>query len=292
MEEIMIDQSLLPDPDEIRSYRRNGYYISKKIYSDEEIEAAIEGMEELYRRELNIPADGPFHYFKPEVDFDEGLRKTDYASFYNEALHYLVKKPILGEIAARLTDSGKIRLWHDQLLYKPSQKSDLESNVGWHTDRMYWKTCSSEQMLTAWIPFHDCNEINGTIMMIKGSNSWPDNTKDLDFFSHDLESLEKKFKTGGRAIEKVPMILKKGCVSFHNCLTIHGSGPNRGENPRRSIAVHLQDESNHYQKYYYEDGTLADHGNDYKVNKVKGIPDYTDPQVCPVLYASTDENSN
>jgi ectoine hydroxylase-related dioxygenase (phytanoyl-CoA dioxygenase family) len=103
-------------------------------------------------------------------------------------------------------------------------------------------------MVTAWIPFHDCTAEMGTITMIDGSLHWPDNTEKLNFFSSDLEGLEREFDSGGRSVVKVPVDLEKGQVSFHHCLTIHGSGPNRGTAPRRSIAVHLQDEANRWQE--------------------------------------------
>jgi ectoine hydroxylase-related dioxygenase (phytanoyl-CoA dioxygenase family) len=149
---------------------------------------------------------------------------------------------------------------------------------------MYWKVCSSEQMITAWIPFHDADEQIGTITMIDGSNLWPDNTGELNFFSSDLDGLEKKFNTDGEPVKKVPMLLKKGQVSFHNCLTIHGSGPNLTDQPRRSIAVHLQDAKNLYQEYVFKNGEKAWHTNCDFARKINGIPDFTDPDVCPVLY--------
>jgi ectoine hydroxylase-related dioxygenase (phytanoyl-CoA dioxygenase family) len=124
----------------------------------------------------------------------------------------------------------------------------------------------------------------GTITMIDGSQKWPDNTEKLDFFSSDLEGLEKNFNTGGNPITKAPANLKKGCVSFHHCLTIHGSGPNRSNKPRRSIAIHMQDETNRWQEYRLGDGSLAMHWNDRLCPKVDGKPDYTDPTVCPVLW--------
>jgi ectoine hydroxylase-related dioxygenase (phytanoyl-CoA dioxygenase family) len=78
--------------------------------------------------------------------------------------------------------------------------------------------------------------------------------------------------------------LEKGQVSFHHCLTIHGSGPNRGTAPRRSIAVHLQDEANRWQEFRFKQGRLATHANDQLVRQINGAPDYTDPDFCPVLY--------
>ena len=148
------------------------------------------------------------------------------------------------------------------------------------------KPALRHNMITAWIPFHECTEENGTITMVEGSHLWPDNTDGLNFFSNDLDGLEKNFKTGGAPVVKTPVQLLKGQVSFHHCLTIHGSGPNRTTNPRRSIAVHMQDQANRYQEYHYPDGRFARHDNDTLCRSVDGIPDYTDPDFCPVIWSA------
>ncbi len=156
--------------------------------------------------------------------------------------------------------------------------------MGWHTDRQYWRSCTSDRMLTAWIPFHDCGEEMGTITMIDGSHTWPDNSKQLDFFSNDLEGMEQRLDNRGAPIVRVPMILPRGHVSFHQCRTIHGSPPNRSTAPRRAIAVHLQDEANRYRPYRFSDGSLASHNNNRYCGTVNGEPDYTDPVICPQLW--------
>lgn len=277
-------EALLPSDDDVRQYHERGFYHSKPIFTDAEIDAALAGSERFYAGNVDDPGFPLPDRFLPTGNYD-GLRKNDYASLMNRELAVLVRHPLLAAIAAKLARTPEIRLWHDQLLYKPTEDPDKPANVGWHTDRGYWKTCSSPAMLTAWIPFHDCDEQMGTIMMVDGSQRWPDNTEGLNFFSSDLDGLEKKFNTGGRPVVKVPMNLKKGEVSFHNCLTIHGSGPNRSSRPRRSIAVHLQDRSNRWVEYHFADGRLAAHDNDTLVRKnADGHPDYADPNVCPTLY--------
>lgn len=273
--------TLLPTDDEVAFYQAHGYYKSKKIFTDAEIDTAIAGSERYYAGERDTPLPREVRGWR--LEHGDVLRKNDYASLQNRELGALVRKPILGAIAARLAGAS-VRLWHDQLLYKPTSKAERAANVGWHTDKGYWKTCTSENMLTAWIPFHDCDEEMGTIMMIDSSIDWPDNTEGLDFFSNDLAGLEKKFNTGGRPVVKVPINLLKGEVSFHHCLTIHGSGPNHKAQPRRSIAVHMQDATNHYQQYHYSDGTLARHSLDTLCRQVNGIPDYSDPVMCPQLW--------
>ena len=278
--------ALLPSDADVLAYRKHGYYHSQTLFTDAQMEAVLAASERFYAGELdeppvNLPA---LERFRPKGVYGNGLRKHDHSSKFSAGLRWLTTHPLLGAIAAKLSGSDEIRLWHDQLLYKPTQDPAKPTNVGWHTDRGYWKTCSSADMLTAWIPFHDCNVEMGTITMIDGSLHWPDNTLNLNFFSSDLDGLENQFDTGGQPVIKTPMNLKKGQVSFHHCLTIHGSGPNYRDHPRRAIAVHLQDKSNHWTEYHYPDGRLAMHDNDTLCRKVDGVPDYTDPDFCPMLY--------
>jgi len=251
----------------------------------EEIDAVLKGSERFYAVVVMVPENEALARFKPTGNYGDRLRKHDYSSFFRPELAWLVRHPLLGAVAAQLSGSPSIRLWHDQLLYKPTDHPDRKANVGWHTDRGYWKTCTSSEMLTAWIPFHECTEEMGTITMVDGSHRWPDNTENLNFFSSDLDGLEKEFTTGGNPVIKTPINLAKGQVSFHNYLTIHGSGPNRTPQPRRSIAVHLQDESNRYRKFYRRNGELAHHCNDDLTRKINGESDYTDPNICPTLFS-------
>lgn len=277
-------EHLLPTDDEVWFFREHGWYKSRKVFTDEQIEAARRAQDEFYAGQFDYPPVKGQRYAGWSAEQGETMRKNDHASFRKQGLIDIVRSPIIGAIAARLVGSPSIRLWHDQLLYKPVEKGEVVARVGWHTDYGYWKTCSSPNMITAWVPFHDCTAEMGTISMIDGSHRWPDNTAHLDFFSNDLEGLEKRFVTGGAEIVKVPVELKAGEISFHHCLTIHGSGPNLSDQPRRSIAVHLQDEANRWKWHAYEDGRIAAHDNDWLVRKVDGVPDYTDPEVCPVLW--------
>jgi ectoine hydroxylase-related dioxygenase (phytanoyl-CoA dioxygenase family) len=281
-------EALLPTEEEVRFYREHGYYVSRRIFSDEEIDAAVEGADRFYAGEIEpsgIEAVDDFMAkYGPTGSYGNRLRKHDYASYCCGPLARVVRSPVVGAIAARLAGTPQVRLWHDQLLYKPPQDPSVSTNVGWHTDRGYWLLCTSANMLTAWIPFHDSDSEIGTITMIDGSHLWPDNTGGLDFFDGDLDTLEKRFQTGGKEIVKVPMILKKGQVSFHHCLTIHGSGPNRTDRPRRSVAVHLQDAANRYREFRMPNGETCWHYNVEVAPERGGVPDFTDRRAFPVLY--------
>jgi hypothetical protein len=278
--------ALLPTDDDIEAYREHGFYVSQVIVPDRVLDEALHGMARFYAGDRDAPFPGP-----PEVD-DPGwrpdagdvLRKNDYASLQVGELANLVRYPLIGAVAARLAGTPVVRLWHDQLLYKPVDRPERPANVGWHTDRQYWRSCSSDQMLTAWVPFHDIDESTGPLTFLDGSHRRSTGSSELDFFNHDLDGPERRLRENGHAVHKRVATLRRGQVSFHHCRTVHGSGPNRGPHPRRSMAIHMQTGDNRHRVASTDDGRIAEHFNDRLCRRVGGVPDYTDPDLFPVLW--------
>ena len=275
-------QVLLPTDDDVAAYAEHGYWLSGAIVPDGVLDAAERGMERFYAGDHDAPFPGRTRY----DDYDwqpgqEGLRKNDYAAQQVRELLALATLPIIGAVAARLAGDAPIRLWHDQLLYKPTEQPGAEANVGWHTDRQYWSTCTSTTMLTAWVPFHPCDAETGTITMIDGSHRWED-VGDLDFFDGRFEGADHA--PAGQEAVQVPAVLRRGQVSFHHNRTIHGSGPNRSARPRRSMAIHLQVGENRWQDVAPAPGKEAYHRNDELAPRVDGVPDYADPRLFPQLW--------
>src|SRR5919109_2177303 len=106
---------------------------------------------------------------------DQELLTNAYVSLQNKQLRNVVRTQIIAAAAAKLAGTHTIRLFRDQLIYKPPEEQGSQTFVGWHVDRAYWLMCTSENMLTAWVPFHDCDEDMGTLIMLDGSHTWPDN---------------------------------------------------------------------------------------------------------------------
>ncbi|WUI01386.1 phytanoyl-CoA dioxygenase family protein [Spirillospora sp. NBC_00431] len=278
--------TLLPTDDDVAFYRENGYWISPPILTDEVLDAAEIGMRRHHAGDVDhqVPGDPEgslWGWHSPDGDV---LRKNDYASLRVDELALLARQPVIAGCAARLAGAAEIRLWADQLLYKPSS-SGRRGNVGWHTDRHYWRCCSSQEMLTAWVPFHHITDAHGPVMFAVGSHRWNEHTG-LSFFNQDLTTIDHY------AAEHDPRIvtatLAPGQVSFHHCRTLHGSGPNHSGEPRRSIAIHLQPGDNHHITAHGPDGAIATHDNDRLVApRPDGSPDYADPAVCPRLWPQT-----
>lgn len=288
-------QALMPSAEDVADYQRNGYYVSKKILSDELIAAAWEGSERLYRGEYDERfawSDNPRVNPNFGVPFtDRSLSRTDgYASFHSLGLRGLARLPIISAIAAALTGANEIRYWKDQLIYKPPMRESAESEgvIGFHQDKRYWATCKSDRMITAWIPLHDCSTENGCLVVIKGSHRWRNNHALATFDEKNMDFIKTKLiNTQGNELVEVPLELKRGQVSFHDCYTIHGSYANRSDSPRRALAVHLQDGENRYRNLNFLNAgePVFQHSHDLICRKAaNGYPDYSDPDIFPTLH--------
>lgn len=243
----MLNTPLLPTDADVRFFKENGYWLAGKVLSDEFLARLHRAMDDVYA--------GRFETGKPPYAGgwrDSGnpteIRKTDNAHWANNTLRELVMHETIGAMAGRLMGTPQVRLWHDQLLYKPGQGPQAASragNVGWHQDHGYWR-CTVPDLVTAWVAFDDVTLDNGCMQVVPGSHKWG-LLPHSDFFNTDLDGMRTKLEAHvGHSIETQPCSLKAGAVSFHHCLTIHGSGPNSTRRPRRSLVLHVMPEHAYY----------------------------------------------
>lgn len=234
-------------PEDKATFDRDGYWISPKLLTDEQIAQLRQAHERIWASDFDGDG-GPMGYMVKNPNPD-ALRKLDNGWWVNDAVRETVTSPHIGELAADLLGEDEIRLWHDQVIYKPGtgEKETSVGNVGWHQDYGYWQCSSTTNMVTVWIALQDTDLTNGGMMTIVGSHKWgliPDSNT---FFDQDMTALKQKYASGGREWIEEPCILKAGQASFHHALTFHGSGPNRTNEPRLSIVAHLMPGHTSYQ---------------------------------------------
>jgi hypothetical protein len=289
-----IPTELLPTPEEVAAYREHGWYLSRRLFSHEEIDELQAATDRYYEghRDRVLPVRPP-HLASWRPEDGPIQRHNDYVHYESDAVRRILTKPLLGAVAAALAGATEIRAFQATLIYKPPNPQEPTNLVPWHADRHYWQTSTSDRMLTAFIPFHDCGQEMGTITMIDGSHSWREAGDGDDSTRHFAERdrgelerlLEQTAKENGEEIRKVPVVIPRGHVSFHHCLTYHGSGPNRSASPRRAVSLHLQDGENRYRRYLKPDGTPVLYNHDVLVRRTAdGEPDYADPDFCPRLW--------
>jgi ectoine hydroxylase-related dioxygenase (phytanoyl-CoA dioxygenase family) len=227
------------DLDEARTvYAERGWWLSPVLFGADDVER--------FRRATARVIAGDHLGDRPPVlslppnPTERDLRKIDNSWWADPDLASLATSPRLGEIAAGLLGATSVRLWQDQLLYKPPG-GPSETTIGWHQDWASWDTVASHPaFVTAWVAFDDVDDDNGAMQMIPSSHTWGLVPGASNFFGTDRDA---QLSALGDHVPEAPssVVMAAGQVSFHHPLTFHGSGPNTSDRLRRSLAIHFVD---------------------------------------------------
>ena len=158
----------------------------------------------------------------------------------SEPYKRLTSHPQITKGLAQLTDATELRIWHDQIQYKPAEIGGVNM---WHQDAPLWPIIAPMTEVTAWVALDDVDEANGCMSMIPGSHLWGNH---IDFLNtlENYEAMPDKFE--GHALDIIRCPVKKGEVHYHHALVWHGSHANTSGNPRRAIALHYMTQETHY----------------------------------------------
>jgi ectoine hydroxylase-related dioxygenase (phytanoyl-CoA dioxygenase family) len=153
--------------------------------------------------------------------------------------------PLIAEAAARLLGIERIRLWHDQALYKEPGGRLTDP----HQDQPYWPLRETDT-ITAWIPFDGSTLENGCMGYVPGSHAIG-LRKFVNIFRPEnaLDILKL------REIHNIPPMfveVPRGAVALHHGLTVHTAKPNRTERVRRvHTMIYFRDGSTRGQDFFH-----------------------------------------
>jgi len=145
----------------------------------------------------------------------------------------LIGNQTIAEDIAQFTNANQLRLFHDQIQYKPAGTGGVNM---WHQDAPYWPILTGGRQITAWIALDDADESNGCMQMIPGSHHWGNHINFLESLK-SFESMPRQFS--GHEIRMKNCPVPAGHVHYHHSLTWHGSPANTSNRPRRAIALHF-----------------------------------------------------
>ena len=277
----------LPTEEDIRSFEQNGWYATPQIIPDELLDHAVKGAEAFYAGHRDFELNTS-EKIANSASTESVLKNNEFVSLQKEEIRQLAFYPLVSATAARLVGAQEMRLFSDSLICKYPSNGSAKGSIGWHSDKAYWPTCSSDKLITAWIPFQDCTVEMGTLVHLEGSHLWqndPELRALISFNDHKMNDFESYIEKHRPNTERKLMLLKKGQVSFHSCLTLHASYPNVSDRNRMALAVHMQDADNTYQKAWWPDGNPVSISYDAMCAKdSEGNPDYSDPKLFPVMW--------
>ena len=162
------------------------------------------------------------------------------ASRANEPLARIARDPRFGALAADVLGASSVQLLQDSLLYKPARAG---GSVQWHQDYTYLGFLTSPRVVTVRVALYAETVDSGAMHVVSGSQRWGLIGEIRALTESRVDSLVPSLTNEQRdAVENAAaVLLEPGDVSIHHCLTLHGSGPNRGDQPRRTILLRMFD---------------------------------------------------
>lgn len=227
--------------EQVEKFRHDGFLLGPQILSEEEIS-------ELQEETLRVIADRD-DASKPQPVLCHNMTNNPDKAVWqivdiwkaSPAFRRLIENRTVAEEIAQLSGGEAIRLWHDQIQYKPAA---IGGPNHWHQDAPYWPPLTpKDAQVTAWVALDDVDDENGCMRMVPGSHEWGTHVRWLEALEN-FDAMPSSF--GGSPIEVKVCPVRRGQVHYHHSLTWHGSGPNRSGRPRRAIALHYMTERTRY----------------------------------------------
>lgn len=227
---------------QLSAFQDRGFVLGNKVLTDEQVGVLQQEVERVIRDRENKDVRQPVCLGNISRTPDTVIWQIVNIWQASDPFYQLISHPQVVDEVAQLTGASELRIWHDQIQYKPSSGGGVNM---WHQDAPYWPILEPKnQMLTAWVALDDVDEENGCMRMVPGSHKWGDQIK----FLHTIKSFDAMpTEFEGHKLEVVSCPVPKGTVHFHHSLTWHGSGANSSGRPRRAIALHYLNERIHYQ---------------------------------------------
>jgi ectoine hydroxylase-related dioxygenase (phytanoyl-CoA dioxygenase family) len=219
---------------QVAFFQENGYLTGVRILTDDQVEILRAEVEQLM--DPAHPGRHLFHEYHSNESTDPNRVLFHALGAWRvlPGFHDLLWNPAFLVPASQLLD-GPVRFWHDQLFCKPAQHGGV---VAWHQDYSYWTRTTPLAHLTCWIGLDDSTRQNGCLNYVPGSHKWPDLPKPV--LTGEMEAIRGSLPAGLQdKFNPVPIELRKGEASFHHARTMHGSGPNDTQRPRRATVINV-----------------------------------------------------
>ncbi|MCY9697453.1 phytanoyl-CoA dioxygenase family protein [Paenibacillus alginolyticus] len=227
--------------EQIKQFDQDGFIKGGVVLSDEEVERLREELDNVMEGKsvkqpiLNRNMLDNSHY---GMTITKKETVVQIVNIWMASEVYLdhAKNPTICEELAQLCRTDTLRIWHDQIQYKPPVTG---GPTHWHQDHPLWPVIQPADLVSAWVALDDAVIENGCMWMVPGSHKWGNHQKYLSS-SPDFKPVHKQpeLLPSEVSVEAVPFEIKKGQVGYHHSLTWHGSPTNRSERKRRAIAVH------------------------------------------------------
>lgn len=205
--------------DYVARYRRDGFVHIPGLLPTDEMPALAAAVDDAVAKR-KIHDDRTLEDKSP---YEQSFIQCQYLWEDFPGVRPLMFHPALGAALGALLGAERVRLWHDQALYKEPGGRETDA----HQDHAYWPIAEADT-ITAWIALTEVDEQTGCMGYVPGSHRG--DLEFVDIFAKPGSGAELMAK---QPVEPVFVTCKPGDVIFHHGRTVHLARPNRSDRMRR-----------------------------------------------------------
>ena len=217
--------------DQIESFQKNGHVLLDGVLSTEEVQ--------VFRPIIN---DATYRFNKEKRKMEE--RDTYGKAFLqimnlwevDERARQFTLAKRFADIAAQLLGIEKVRLYHDQALYKEAGGG----HTPWHQDQFYWPL-DTDKTVTMWMPLIDITVDMGMLTFASGSHMGG-MLENLPISDQSDELLDNYVKKSGFPVTRA-VTMNAGDATWHTGWVLHSAPGNQSQQMREVMTI-----------IYYADG--------------------------------------
>ena len=224
----------------VAAFHRDGYVIGGQALDEQEVEVLRTELARVIEEDGKDGVKQPVSLRNLSRDDDHPVWQIVNIWEASKPFEALISRTKLVEEIAQLTGASTLKVWHDQIQYKPAEKGGVNA---WHQDAPLWPIILPMTEVSAWVALDDVDAENGCMSMVPGSHEWGNQMGFIRSFE-SYEAVPEEFE--GKPVKVVRRPVKKGEVHYHHALTWHGSHANTSKRPRRAIAIHYMTDETRY----------------------------------------------
>lgn len=226
----------MPIPDlsagQIDHFQEHGYLAIDALTTQDEISVMRDLYDDLFARQTGRGSGDHFDLAGPDEDgkpahlpqlLNPAKYAPEFADLQCRRSALAMARQLLGE---------QTMAQGDHAILKPAGSG---ATTPWHQDEAYWNPDLEYRALSVWIPLQEATLANGCMHFIPGSHRLevlPHHAINHDPRIHGLEVDDPVDTT-----HAVPCPLPPGGATFHLSRTLHYTGANRTESPRRAYIL-------------------------------------------------------
>ena len=256
--------------EQVDRFWEQGFIVLKDVLSPDEINAYGDSIREV-----------ALTHFRARgwtTSFGNAFLQQLNLRYCSDAVMRFVSCKRFGRIASRLLRTPKVRIYHEQALFK--QPGGIDSH--WHQDQFYFPFDDSVTM-GLWMPLVDCSLEMGPLRFVRGSHKYG-NLEGRSISNESARFFDNFIENEGLEVVQVPDITAGSC-SIHLGWTIHGAPANSSNKMREVMTAN-----------YFPDGArITDMSR--SPDGLRFVGGYLPGQLAngpmnPIIYAEEDSLNN